>query len=139
MSQNNKHNCSYEGLLWRADVFIGELVTLLKSRGMYDNTLIVYSADNGGVGQGINYPLRGEKHSNWEGAMRTAAFVSGGFIPSELRGTRDPHTVHSVDWYPTFAALAGADPTDDPPVAPLPANTSDPYVLATLCFVSQVH
>ena len=39
---------TYKGLLWRADVFIGELVTMLKARGMYDNTLIVYAADNGG-------------------------------------------------------------------------------------------
>lgn len=39
---------TYKGLLWRADVFIGELVAMLKARGMYENTLIVYAADNGG-------------------------------------------------------------------------------------------
>jgi hypothetical protein len=50
---------SYSGMLWRADVFIGELVALLKARGMYDNTLILYSSDNGGVESGNNYPLRG--------------------------------------------------------------------------------
>ena len=49
----------YLGMLWRADVFIGEMVELLKSKGMYANTLIVYSADNGGVGSGVNWPLRG--------------------------------------------------------------------------------
>lgn len=37
--------------------------------GMYDNTLVVYTADNGGTGAGINFPLRGEKHTNWEGGM----------------------------------------------------------------------
>ena len=41
-------NNTYHGMLWRADVFIGKLVTLLKDRGMYNNTLIVYSSDNGG-------------------------------------------------------------------------------------------
>lgn len=49
---------------------------------MWDNMLLVYSSDNGGVSEnglaGINYPLRGEKHSNWNGGFRVAAFVSGG-------------------------------------------------------------
>ena len=58
--------------------------------------------------------------------MKTAAFVSGGFVPENLRGTTNNHTFHIVDWYPTFAALAGAEPTDDPPVPPLPLNVSDP-------------
>merc|ERR1712039_16691 len=87
---------------------------------------IVYAGDNGGVSDGINYPLRGEKHSNWEGGMRVAAFVSGGFIPASLRGTNSSVNTHIVDWYPTFAKLAGADPTDDPPVAPLPADVQKP-------------
>jgi hypothetical protein len=35
--------------------------------------------------------------------------------------------MHLVDWYPTFSSLAGADPTDDPPVAPLPVDFSKPH------------
>jgi len=116
----------YRGMLWRADVYIGQLTAALKSKGMWDNTLIVYAADNGGVKKGINFPLRGEKHSNWEGAMRVAAFVSGGFIPKALRGTNNTMNTHVVDWYPTFSSLAGADPTDDPPVQPAPVDLSNP-------------
>jgi arylsulfatase A-like enzyme len=86
---------------------------------MWDNTFLMYSADNGGVGDGINWPLRGEKHSNWEGGMRTAAFVSGGLIPAQLRGTTNGVNMHIVDWYATFSTLAGVDPTDSPKVAPL--------------------
>ena len=117
----------YRGMLWRADVFIGQLVMLLKSKGMYDNTLIMYSSDNGGVVDGINFPLRGEKHSNWEGAMRVAAFVSGGFVPKNVRGTHNNHTMHLVDWYPTFIALAGGDGTDNPPKAPLAPDLTRPF------------
>jgi len=113
----------YRGMLWRADLYVGELVKTLKAKGMYDNTLIVYSADNGGVSSGINYPLRGEKHSNWEGGMRTAAFVSGGFVPEPLRGTTNGITFHIVDWYATFSVLAGVDPSDDP--SEPPANVTD--------------
>jgi hypothetical protein len=89
----------YRGMLWRADLYIGQLVSALKAKGLYDNTLIVYSADNGGVESGINFPLRGEKHTNWEGGMRTAAFVSGGFVPASLRGTTNGINMHIVDWY----------------------------------------
>jgi hypothetical protein len=52
----------------------------------------------GGVGPGINFPLRGEKHSNWEGGMRTVAFISGGFVPKELQGTSNGINMHIVDW-----------------------------------------
>ena len=117
----------YRGMLWRADVFIGRLVNLLKTKDMYENTLIMYSSDNGGVESGNNYPLRGEKHSNWEGGMRTAAFVSGGFIPKHVQGTSNNHTMHLVDWYATFSVLAGADPTDNPPVPPNPVNHDNPW------------
>lgn len=117
---------TYEGMLWRADLYVGQLVTLLKNKGMYDNTLIVYSADNGGVNLGNNYPLRGEKHSNWEGGMKVASFVSGGLIPQKLRGTSNGVNMHLVDWYATFAKLAGVDPTDNPPEPPLPVDPSQP-------------
>jgi len=49
---------TYEGMLWDSDVQIGAITNLLKAKKMYDNTLIVYSADNGGTGDGTNYPLR---------------------------------------------------------------------------------
>jgi arylsulfatase A-like enzyme len=73
-------------MLWRADVLIGDLVSRLKLKNMWNSTLIVYAGDNGGVGDGNNYPLRGEKHSNWEGGMRVAAMVAGGFVPVRVQG-----------------------------------------------------
>eukprot|EP00041_Stephanoeca_diplocostata_P004443 m.45135 g.45135 ORF g.45135 m.45135 type:complete len:667 (+) comp15116_c0_seq3:133-2133(+) len=117
---------TYEGMLWDSDVQIGAIMQLLNSKGMYDNTLVVYTADNGGTGSGINFPLRGEKHTNWEGGMRTAAFVSGGLIPASLRGTTNAINMHIVDWYPTFCYLAGVDGTDNPPVPPSPVDPADP-------------
>ena len=36
---------TYTGMLWRADVYIGQMVAALKARGMWNNTLIVYSAE----------------------------------------------------------------------------------------------
>ena len=84
-----------------ADIQIGLLINALKKKGMYDNTLIIYSADNGGVTNGNNYPLRGEKHTNFEGGMRVTAFVSGGLVPKKNRGTKDESIYHVVDLYPS--------------------------------------
>jgi len=75
-------------MLQDADAWVGKIVSALKSKGMYDDTLIFFSADNGGVTDGNNYPLRGEKHTNWQGGMRTASFISGGYLPESMRGER---------------------------------------------------
>ena len=74
---------------------------MLKKREMWDNTLMVYCSDNGGVSEnhlsGINYPLRGEKHTNWAGGYKVASFISGGVVPSALRGTTSNVRLHVVD------------------------------------------
>lgn len=113
-------------MLREADEYVGSLISLLKEKSMWKDTLLVYSADNGGVTAGNNYPLRGEKHTSWEGGMRVAAFVSGGLVPENLRGTTSDERLHIVDWYPTFCKMAGVDPTDDSPVPPLPIDPSKP-------------
>ena len=59
-----------------------------------------------------NYPLRGGKYSLFEGGIRVNAFVSGGFLPPAVRGTKLNEIVHIADWYATLCALAGVDPTD---------------------------
>ena len=64
---------------------------------MWDNMLIVYSADNGGTAGGNNFPLRGFKRTNWEGGMRTAAFVAGGLVPAALRGSTSTVNLHIVE------------------------------------------
>lgn len=113
-------------MLADSDRWTGRLVQALKDKGMWNTTLLVYAADNGGVDNGTNYPLRGEKHTSWEGAMRAASFVSGGLIPEHLRGTTNPIRFHIVDWYPTLAHLAGVQPNDPPPVPPLPLDPARP-------------
>jgi len=92
---------------------------------MWGNTVLVFSADNGGPaywsidtkvwnrGAGANnWPLKGGKTSNFEGGTRVAAFVTGGFVPASVRGTKSEEYIHMADWYGTFARLAGVDPED---------------------------
>ena len=100
------------------DESIANVTTALKSRGMWENTLLVVSADNGGPAfcdshQASNYPLRGGKHSFFEGGVRVAAFVSGGLLPASMRGKNISSPIHIADWFSTFAGLAGVVATDD--------------------------
>lgn len=107
-------NNVYANMLHMLDMAVGNVTDALKRTGLWENTLIVFSADNGGIGRGNNHPLRGHKHDPWEGGTRSAAFVSGGFVPSNLRGTNSgDKLVHITDWYPTFCGLAGVDPRND--------------------------
>ena len=63
------------------DEVIGDLVKSLKDSGMYDNSVIIFSSDNGAAGNahgaaaGSNYPLRGNKGTYYEGGVRVPAFV----------------------------------------------------------------
>lgn len=107
----------YDALLAVADGVVGGLVQALQAAGLWNDTLLVLTSDNGGqqdmtYNAACNWPLRGGKGSEWEGAIRAAAFVSGGYIPEALRGSVSDAMVHVADWYATFAALVGVDARD---------------------------
>ncbi|KAH9364352.1 hypothetical protein HPB48_003043 [Haemaphysalis longicornis] len=73
----------YAGMLDSLDEAVGRTVRALGEAGILEDSVIVFSADNGGVAsgvfstRGINWPLRGIKGSPWEGGSRAAAFFSG--------------------------------------------------------------
>ena len=106
----------YHAMVKYLDDVVGELIQALKMKGMWDNLLFVVSSDNGGPVSpghgGNNYPLKGGKHSDWQGGVRVNAFTSGGFLPETMRGKKTEGYVHIADWYATFCALAGVDPKD---------------------------
>ena len=106
----------YRAMVNYLDDVVGELVQALKTKGMWDNLLFVVGSDNGGPvsprAGANNYPLKGGKHSDWQGGVRVNAFASGGYLPEDRRGKMIEGYVHIADWYATFCALAGVDPTD---------------------------
>jgi len=107
----------YHAMVMVMDEVVGNVTAALKKKGMWDNTLVVMSSDNGGPvdlpeNAANNWPLRGGKYSLFEGGIRVAAFMSGGFLPQHMRGTVNNGMIHIADWYSTFASLAGVDPTD---------------------------
>ena len=100
----------YAAMLHALDRSVGRIVDKLEAEGIADNTLIVFSSDNGGAGYiglpGINDPYRGWKITLFEGGIRVPMFVSWpGRIPA---GTTIDTPVAHIDLMPTLAAAAGA-------------------------------
>lgn len=108
----------YSTMANAADAHIGVVVDALKAKGMWANTLLLVSSDNGGpiyrngAAGANNFPLRGGKKSNFEGGTRVNAFVAGGVLPASVAGTKTEALMGSEDWYATFCGLAGIDATD---------------------------
>ncbi|TFH39120.1 MAG: arylsulfatase [Bacteroidia bacterium] len=91
------------------DMHVGELLDLLDELGIANNTIVMYSTDNGPHyntwPDAGTTPFRSEKNSNWEGAYRVPAFVKWpGHFPE---GVTLNGIVSHEDWLPTFAAAAG--------------------------------
>lgn len=95
------------GMLAAVDEGIGQIVAALDNAGLRENTLIVFSADNGGPPPGNNTPLRDFKGTIYEGGVRGCAFATWpGKIPA---GQRIKEPMHIIDWYPTLVKLAGGN------------------------------
>ena len=93
------------GMLEAVDEAIGQVVDSLEKAGLRENTLIVFSSDNGGPKPGTNTPLRDYKGSIYEGGVRACAFANWpGRIPA---GQKIKEPMHVIDWYPTLVKLAG--------------------------------
>ena len=92
------------------DGLVGRVADALQSRaGLWDASLLIFASDNGGADpfKWSNSPLRGSKRMVWEGGIRVAAFASGGFLPTAVRGTVQDGLMCLHDLYATFAALGG--------------------------------
>lgn len=112
------------GMLAAIDEAVGKIEDALKKAGLYENTLIVFSSDNGGPPPGNNHPLRDFKGTIYEGGVRAAAFATWrGRIPAGQR-IREP--MHMVDWYPTLIKLARGSIEQ-----PLPVDGLDVWPMLT--------
>jgi len=91
----------------------GEIIKTLKDLDLDDNTLIIFTSDNGSTGRngGSNVPLRGRKGTTWEGGMRVPCVMRWpGKIPA---GKTCNELTSTIDVLPTLAKLAGASAPKD--------------------------
>lgn len=97
---------TYANMLHMLDEAVGNVTAALVRSQLWQASLVLFTADNGGIGRGNSYPLRGHKHDPWEGGTRATAFLAGGFLPPSVRGTATgAKLVHVSDWYPTFCKV----------------------------------
>lgn len=110
---------TFGGMLAELDAAVGHVRSAFEAAGMWENTLTVFTTDNGGpVGsvdgkpRGIggatgtqNWPLRGGKGSYYQGGVRGTAWVHGSFLHAP--GAPTFELMHAVDWLPTFVEAAG--------------------------------
>jgi arylsulfatase A len=111
-SQNGDYGDSVEELDWSA----GEIMKTLSRLGLAENTLVVWTSDNGAVArnpaQGSCAPYRGSGYDTSEGAMRMPCVIRWpGKIPA---GAVQDEICTTMDLLPTFASLVGAALPDKP-------------------------
>lgn len=100
-------NPLYAACLYDLDDGVGVLLRKLDELGLAQNTLVVFTSDNGGTQRSSQEPLRGSKGGYYEGGIREPFIVRW---PGVVRpGSSSTVPVHQVDLYPTFLAAAGAD------------------------------
>jgi arylsulfatase A-like enzyme len=105
---------------------IANVTAALKRAGIYNDTLIVFTSDNGGPTHGDegtqsnNYPLRGGKNTLFEGGTRVVGLVAGAGVIK--KGYTLHEKVHATDWLPSLVSMAtgGEDfrkfaPAGEPP------------------------
>lgn len=88
---------------------IGEVLQKIKDLGIEDNTILVYTTDNGPMTatwpDAGETPFRGEKNTGWEGGFRVPAMIRW---PGHVKpGTIVDGIFGSNDWFPTLVAAAG--------------------------------
>ncbi len=100
-----------EAQIEEVDWSVGQILDTLRKNGLAENTLVLFTSDNGGTAGNVNKPLRGGKGSAFEGGMREPTVVwRPGTVPA---GTRCDEILTSMDLLPTFAQMAGAKAPSD--------------------------
>jgi arylsulfatase A-like enzyme len=112
-------------MVTQVDAKIGAFVAALERTGQRENTLIIFTSDNGGIESlnnayagdvphspfnSENDPLRGQKNTLYEGGTRVCAFANW---PGKLKPAKIAAPLYVGDWLPTLAGLTGFQPAQD--------------------------
>ncbi|GAA4800695.1 sulfatase [Olivibacter ginsenosidimutans] len=106
-TDEERYNPTYAALMETVDTQIGRLLTYLKTAGLTDNTLVVFTSDNGPFFPVTSAaPLNGSKGMLYEGGIRVPLIVKW---PNKIKaGSASDEPVMSIDFFPTFLKLTNA-------------------------------
>ncbi|MGB0413884.1 MAG: sulfatase [Coraliomargarita sp.] len=121
---NPQNFAVYAGMVKSLDDAVGTIVAELKAQGVYDNTIIIFTSDNGGIRMVSSdkssgnkvvtsmRPLRGAKTSTYEGGIRVPTIVRWPGVTPRV----SDEVVVTHDIYPTLLAVAGLEQLQDNPL-----------------------
>ena len=104
---------TYRRMVESLDTQVGRVTAALEAGGLAQNTIVVFTSDNGGERFSNTWPFTGRKTELLEGGLRIPNIVSW---PARIQGSRTSDQVNiSMDWLPTLLAAAGTRPAADLP------------------------
>lgn len=101
----------FRSMVSHLDANVGRVIEALKERGLYENTLIIFTSDNGPAFQGSPGSFKGGKTDLHEGGIRVPAFVvwQNHITPA----SRSYQSVHMADFLPSICAAAGVEVAEE--------------------------
>lgn len=105
----------YAGMMAALDDAVGLVLDAIDEAGVRENTVIVFTSDNGGVSSGDGFatsclPMRGGKGRQWEGGIRQPYYIAW---PGVTDGGTTDTLATGMDFYPTLLEIAGLPPRPD--------------------------
>ncbi|MFW5780832.1 MAG: sulfatase-like hydrolase/transferase, partial [Bacillota bacterium] len=115
--ENDKADDTYIDCITEFDDYLGNIFASLKERGVYDDTLIIFTSDNGSSQQGSTGPLKGKKDTTFEGGHKVpfiARYPNGGLGGgNSFNGLTEPKRVETramnIDIFPTVLSYIGIE------------------------------
>jgi len=109
VGQSGRWQSQYHDTMIDHDRHVGQVLDKLDELGIADDTIFIYSTDNGphmnSWPDGAMTPFRSEKNTNWEGAFRVPEMIRW---PGKIEaGTVSNEIISHMDWLPTLVAAAG--------------------------------
>ena len=99
---------TYQRMIAELDTQVGRVLEALRTNRIAENTIVVFTSDNGGERFADTWPFTGRKTELLEGGLRIPAIVSW---PAVLpKNSTNDQVAISMDWLPTFLGAAGAQP-----------------------------
>ena len=106
---------SYVDCIEEFDKSLGEIFDMLENKGVFDDTMIIFTSDNGPGREGVTGSLRGRKNTTFDGGMKVPMIVSypkgvrNGTIKNMTGGYKIESSAMLTDLFPTILSYAGVD------------------------------